>query len=150
MTAAPIPADAATALPPAEFGFPGPLRDKLVAAVLDGSKTATASLLTEYEREREPLPRVGDRSVVLDSAERPVAVIEVTAVRVVPLSEVDLAHAVAEGDTTVAGWRRAHEAFWHSEGMRTALGDPGFTVDDTTPVVLERFRVVAGVSATAS
>jgi hypothetical protein len=27
--------------------------------------------------------------------------------------------------------------------MRAALGDPYFAVHDTTPVVLERFRVVA-------
>jgi hypothetical protein len=31
--------------------------------------------------------------------------------------------------------------------MRTALDDPHFTVDDDTPVVLERFRVVADLRA---
>lgn len=82
--------------------------------------------------------------MVVDSRERPVAVIEVTEVRVVPLAEVDLAHAVdeGEGDTSVAGWRAGHERFWHGAEMRAALGDPGFTVDDATPVVLERFRIV--------
>ncbi|MER6910350.1 ASCH domain-containing protein [Streptomyces sp. NPDC000594] len=131
-------------LPRSEFAFPGPLRDRLVAAILDGSKTATTSLLIEYEREREPLPEAGDRSVVIDSEDCPVAVIEVTAVRVVPLGEVGLDHAVAEGEgfATVAGWRTAHETFWHGEGIREALGDPGFTVDDTTAVVLEHFQVV--------
>ncbi|MGW6918108.1 ASCH domain-containing protein [Kitasatospora sp. NPDC054939] len=132
-------------LPPALFAFPGPLRDRLVAAVLDGSKTSTTGLLTEYEREGEPLPEVGARSVVVDSDERPVAVIEVTGVRVVPLREVDLAHAVDEGEghTTVAQWRTDHEGFWHGAELRAAMGDPGFTVDDGTPVVLERFRLVA-------
>ncbi|MFC7218973.1 ASCH domain-containing protein [Streptomyces polyrhachis] len=132
-------------LPTAEFAFPGPLRDRLVAAILTGAKTATTGLLADYEHEGEPLPQVGHRAVVVDSADRPVAVIEVTAVRVVPLAEVDLAHAVDEGEghATVAGWRAAHERFWHSEQLRAALGDPGFTVDDTTPVVLERFRLVA-------
>ena len=43
-------------LPVAEFAFPGPLRDQLVAAILDGSKTTTTGLLVEYEREAEPLP----------------------------------------------------------------------------------------------
>lgn len=83
----------ATGLPTAEFAFPGPLRDRLVAAILDGSKTSTTGLATEDELEEEPLPRVGDRSVLVDSDERPVAVLEVTSLRVVPLSEVDLAHA---------------------------------------------------------
>jgi len=51
-------------LPRAEFGFPGPLRDRLVAAILDGSKTSTTSLLLGYESSDERLPTVGDRSVL--------------------------------------------------------------------------------------
>ncbi|MFF0246287.1 ASCH domain-containing protein [Streptosporangium sandarakinum] len=132
-------------LPEAEFAFPGPLRDALVTAILDGRKTATTSLAVEYERAGEPLPEVGERSAVVDSAGRPVAVIEVTSVRVVPLGEVDDAHAVDEGEghTTAGQWRAAHEEFWHGREMRSALDDAAFTVDDATPVVLERFRVVA-------
>ncbi|MFE0862634.1 ASCH domain-containing protein [Streptomyces rochei] len=133
------------ALPRAEFAFPGPLRDRLVAAILDGSKTSTTGLVVEYERDGEPLPEVGQRSVVVDSDDRPVAVVEVTEVRVVPLARVDLAHAVDEGEgyTSVAAWRAGHERFWHSAEMRAALGDPGFAVDDETQAVLERFRLVA-------
>ncbi|MFJ2723057.1 ASCH domain-containing protein [Streptomyces sp. NPDC091412] len=145
MTADPTQNTDPTLLPKAQFAFPGPLRDRLVAAILDGSKTATTGLLAEYEHEGEHLPSVGQRSVVVDSDDRPVAIIEVTDVRVVPLGEVDITHAVDEGEgcTTVEGWRADHEEFWHSEEMRRALGDPRFTVHDATPVVLERFRVAA-------
>lgn len=131
-------------LPTAEFGFPGPLRDRLVAAILDGTKTSTTGLVADWEHEGEALPVAGERSVVVDSDGRGVAVIELTEVRVVPLAEVDLAHAVdeGEGDTTVAGWRADHEAFWHGAEVRAALDDPGFTVDDTTLVILQRFRLV--------
>ncbi|MFC1421231.1 ASCH domain-containing protein [Streptacidiphilus cavernicola] len=131
-------------LPRAEFAFPGPLRDRLVAAILDGSKTSTTGLVVDYEHEGEALPEVGDRSVVIDSQDRPVAVIEVTGVRVVPLAQVDLAHVVDEGEghAGVAEWRAGHERFWHSEEMRAALAEPDFTVDDTTLTVLERFRLV--------
>lgn len=132
-------------LPRTEFAFPGPLRDLLVAAILDGSKTSTTGLVVDYEHEGEPLPEVGNRLVVVDSGDRPVAVIEVTGVRVVPLAQVDLAHAVDEGEghTSVAEWREGHERFWHSEEMRAALDDPEFTVDDATLAVLERFRLVS-------
>ncbi|MFI8834137.1 ASCH domain-containing protein [Streptomyces afghaniensis] len=138
------PADIAS-MPRIEFAFPGPLRDRLVAAILNGSKTSTTGLVADYEHEGEPLPEVGNRSVVVDSDQRPVAVVEVTSVRVVPLAQVNLAHVTDEGEghTSVAEWREGHERFWHSEEMRAALGDPGFTVDDTTPAVLERFRLVA-------
>ncbi|MGW3653841.1 ASCH domain-containing protein [Streptomyces sp. NPDC000878] len=132
-------------LPKAEFAFPGPLRDRLVAAILDGSKTSTTELVVDYEHDGEPLPEVGSRSVVVDSDDRPVGIIEVTGVRVVPLADVDLAHALDEGEdyTDVAAWRAGHERFWHSAEMRAALDDPGFTVDDSTPAVLKRFRLVA-------
>ncbi|MET7289600.1 ASCH domain-containing protein [Streptomyces sp. NPDC005573] len=132
-------------LPRVEFAFPGPLRDQLVAAILIGSKTATTGLVVDYEHEGESLPEVGSRSVVVDSDDRPVAVIEVTDVRVVLLAQVDLAHVVDEGEghTSVAEWRAAHERFWHSEEMRAALDDPEFTVDDATQAVLERFRLIA-------
>ncbi|MFD4244769.1 ASCH domain-containing protein [Streptomyces sp. NPDC058525] len=131
-------------LPPYLLGFPGPLRDRLVAAVLSGEKTSTTGLLAGYEAEGEALPVAGQRAALLDSAECPVAVLEMTDVRVLRLGEVDLEHAVAEGEgyATVAEWRSSHEEFWHAPELRELLGDPGFTVDDDTPVVTERFRIV--------
>lgn len=131
-------------LPPYEFAFPGPLRDKLVAAVLSGAKTSTTGLFREYEAEGEALPQVGARFAVVDSEERRVAVVEVVDVRVLPLGEVDLQHALDEGEgyASVAQWRAAHEKFWNSDQLREFLKDPEFVVDDDTLVVAERFRVV--------
>ena len=96
-------------LPVIEFAFPGPLRDQLVAAILTGEKTTTTGLLADYERENEPLPAPGLRQAVIDSADRPVAVIETTAVRVVRLADVDLGHAQGEGEgyASVTEWRPA-------------------------------------------
>jgi uncharacterized protein YhfF len=128
-----------------EFAFPGPLRDQLVAAILSGVKTTTSGLLVGYERDGDPLPHPGDRWVVIDSAGEPVALIEVVAVRVIRLADVDLAHAIGEGEGfgTVAEWRSDHEVFWHSDEVRADLGDPAFTVNDDTQVVAEEFRLVA-------
>ncbi|MCE0537787.1 ASCH domain-containing protein [Kineosporia rhizophila] len=135
-------------LPLSEFAFPGPLRDQLVAAILSGAKTSTSGLVLFYERENEPLPQVGRRSAVVDSQGRPVAVIELTEVRVVRLADVDLQHAVDEGEgfASVAQWRAGHEEFWHSAEVRAELGDPGFTVNDDTLVLAQRFRLVSAVT----
>ncbi|MEU3223850.1 ASCH domain-containing protein [Streptomyces sp. NPDC006976] len=132
------------ALKPCLLAFPGPLRDQLVAAVLDGRKVSTSGLLLEYETENEELPPVGERSALIDSDGRETAVLEVTEVRVLRLADVDLQHALDEGEgyASVAEWRAGHERFWHSDEMREALGDPEFTVDDETMIVAERFRVV--------
>ncbi|MET8269539.1 ASCH domain-containing protein [Streptomyces sp. NPDC005134] len=131
-------------LKPFLLAFPGPLRDQLVRAVLSGAKVSTTGLLAEYEAEKEELPPVGERSAVIDSAGREVAVVEVTEVRILRLGDIDLQHAIdeGEGDTSVAAWRASHERFWQGEEMREALGDPEFKVDDETLVVAERFRVV--------
>jgi uncharacterized protein YhfF len=133
-------------LPVCHFGFPGPQRDQLVAAVLRGEKTATASLRLEYEPEgRDELPQPGMRWVVVDSSDRPVAVIETSEVRVVRAGDVDEQFAFDEGEgfESVADWRAAHERFWGSDDYRREVGVT--EVEDDTMVVCERFRLVRTV-----
>ncbi|MCW6006038.1 ASCH domain-containing protein [Micromonospora sp. CPCC 205371] len=132
-------------LPTYEFAFPGPLRDRLVAAVLDGTKTTTTGLLQDYKIDGEPLPAEGSQAALIDSAGRRIAVIELTTVLIRRLGDVDLDHARDEGEgyDSVAAWRAGHEDYWHGSDYRGWLGNPGFTVDDDTPAVLERFRLVA-------
>jgi uncharacterized protein YhfF len=126
-----------------EFAFPGPLRDQLVAAIVAGSKTTTTGLLADYELDAEPLPRPGDRQVVIDSAGLPVTLIETVEVRVVRVGDIDLAHAVGEGEgyTSVAEWRSGHEVFWHSREYREYREDPMLTVNDDTIAVALQFRL---------
>lgn len=131
-----------------EFAFPGPLRDQLVAAILTGAKTTTTGLLADYELDAEPLPRPGDRQVVIDSAGRPVTLIEIVSARVVRVGDIGLPHATGEGEgyRSVAEWRSAHDRYWHSSQYRRYRGDPAFTVDDDTPAVAQEFRVVGDSS----
>mgnify|MGYP005991839205 CR=1 FL=1 len=130
-------------LPIVEFAFPGELRDSLVELVLSGRKTTTTGLLVEYTLQNEPLPVVGGCFGMVDSNGAVVGIIETVGVDVTRLRDVTVEHARDEGEghTTVAQWRAAHEKFWHSDAVRCELGDPTFTVDDDTPVVLERFRL---------
>ncbi|MDQ0708303.1 uncharacterized protein YhfF [Arthrobacter woluwensis] len=132
------------AWPVSEYAFPGPLRDRLVAALLDGTKTSTSSLLLEYSA-KEPVPRAGEHAVVVDSAGVPVAIETVTAVEVCRLDAVTMEHALAEGEGfgNVAEWRAAHEEFWHSAEFRESIGDPGFRVTEDTLVVCVRMAVRA-------
>ena len=129
--------DSVDELPPFELASPGPLRDKLVAAVLSGAKTSTSSLLVEYDGDDDPLPVVGQRYALVDSATRAIGVVETTEVRLLPIDEVDLAFARDEGEgyETVAAWREAHERFWYANV-------PDLVIDESTVVVAERFRLV--------
>jgi uncharacterized protein YhfF len=137
-------ADDPASLPAAEFAFPGPLRDRLVAAILSGEKTATASLVLEYEVEGERLPQAGDRGALVDSSGRRLAVLETTEVRVLRAADVDEAFARDEGEgfESVGDWREAHRRFWESEQYRAAVRRPDFELTDDELVVAERFRLV--------
>ena len=111
------------------------LRRRLVDAVLRGDKTATASLRDEYEpHTREPLQEVGESCLLVGWDDEPRAVLETTEVRIVPAGQVDLRFARDEGEgfRSVADWRAAHERFWS-----------GHAITDDTPVVCERFRLMA-------
>lgn len=130
-------------LPPSQpaawaFGATPQQADELLDLVLRGTKTATASSLRDYGADDEPLPQAGELSILLDGSGEPRAVIETTAVSVVPFDQVGPEHARAEGegDRSLAHWRRVHDQFWREHST-----DPrGFTPD--MPVVCEEFRLV--------
>ncbi len=122
-------------LPPFELGYARTeLRRKLTEAVLRGEKTATAGLATDHAPHTdEPLPKPGDRWVMLGYDDEPLAIVETTELRVVPAGAVDLHFARDEGEgfESVAAWRAAHERFWSDQ-----------EITDDTMIVCERFRVV--------
>ena len=132
-----------------EYAFPGPLRDKLVAAILSGEKTATASLHAEYQRFGEPLPTGGELEIVIDSDAKPVCITRKTHVTLVPLSQVTDVHAVAEGEgfKESADWRAGHIAFWNSPEFVESMGEPGVEIKDETLVVLVSMEVIAITAA---
>ena len=130
---------AAAVPPPAwAFGDNPELADELLALVLSGTKTATADLVRSYEAAGEPIPQVGDLSIVLDGAGAPRALLRTTRVDIVPFTAVTAEHArlEGEGDRTLASWRADHERHFR----RTA--PDGFVFSDEASVVCERFKVL--------
>ncbi len=127
-------------VPPAWcFGDSAELADELVALVVHGPKRATAGALSDYEADGDPVPAVGDRSIVTDGTMRPRAVVEVTDVRIGPLSSVDEAFAwdEGEGDRTREWWLDAHT--WYFTRRFASLG---LDFHPDIPVVFERFAVL--------
>ncbi len=120
------------------FGDHAELADELLALVLAGTKTATASALWEIEADGDPVPRTGDLSILLDGAGHPHAVIRTTQVRVVPFIDVDAEHAYleGEGDRSLAHWRTAHELYFRRSASDERAYDPAM------PIVLERFELL--------
>ena len=113
--------------------------DLLADLVVSGTKTATASAYPLYELEKEPLPQAGAYSVILDSKENAVCVIQTTKVTIVPFNEVTAEHAFqeGEGDRSLDYWRKVHEHFF-TECLREA----GLEFSPDMKVVCEEFVAV--------
>ena len=116
------------------FGNDAEMADSLGKLVRDGPKRAT-SLFSTYQDDDEPLPTVGDLSVVLDGGGAPMCVIRTVIVEVRPFGHVDerFAWTEGEGDRSLEYWRAEHVRFFESEGR---------PVNDDTPVVLETFELL--------
>ncbi|MFT9846150.1 ASCH domain-containing protein [Aneurinibacillus sp. REN35] len=90
----------------------GASADWLADLVVEGKKTATTSGFVFYELEKEPIPQAGEYNIVLDGQVKPVAVIQIQSVEVVPMNEVTEEFALAEGEGDYRFWWDAHEKFF--------------------------------------
>ncbi|GAF41995.1 hypothetical protein JCM14202_3993 [Agrilactobacillus composti DSM 18527 = JCM 14202] len=80
------------------FGDNAQLADELADLVLSGQKTATTSNYILYGLTNEPLPKVGDLSIILNGSQLPVCVIETTKVYKTTFAQVSAEHARKEGE----------------------------------------------------
>ncbi len=113
--------------------------NELAELVYKGQKTATCSSHWLYEVEGEPVPQVGDYSVIENWKGNAVCIIKTIAVNLVPFDEVtaEFAYKEGEGDRSLEHWRRVHEEFFKAE-----LIDAGKEFSDRMLLVCEEFEVV--------
>ena len=118
-----------------QFGDSAEMADELAALVVAGVKTATASLVSDYDEAADTLPFAGTHWVMCAGDGTPLAVLRTTDVRTGPIDSVDdgFAWDEGEGDRTRDGWLAGHGVFW------TRVSGGTWTPD--TEVVFERFEV---------
>ncbi|MFZ1699238.1 MAG: ASCH domain-containing protein [Pyrinomonadaceae bacterium] len=121
------------------FGSDPAMALELVGLVLEGKKTATASLAKTNDIEPQNAPVDDGYSVVTDFEGRPMCVIQTTEIRHLPFADVDAAFAAdeGEGDRSLAYWRQVHHDYFTREAAKH-----GFEFDETSIVCCERFRLV--------
>ncbi len=118
------------------FGDAGPMRRRLTALTLAGTKVATAGLWQQdYLDEGEAIDVVGERQAVLGNDDRVVAVVEITRVETYRMDAVpwEFAQAEGEGFTSIEHWYSGHSSYDARHGI---------AVDDDTIFVCVWFRVV--------
>jgi len=121
------------------FGDSAELADELLSLVLGGTKTATSTLVLEFESEGERLPRIGDHWVACDGGGAPRAVLRTVELRIGVADSVDETFARDEGEDDLSrdSWLEQHRRYW----TRVCAARGGEWRDDLE-VVFERIRVV--------
>ena len=119
-----------------EFGTPGESRARLINFVVNGHKRATAGLLSDYDREGEPVEYVGECLAMTGNDGSHVATLMVTRVVITRFGNVpdEFALAEAEGDLTAADFRASHSEYW------TRAGE---TITDDTAIVQVYFDLLS-------
>ena len=117
----------------------GEAPDKLADLVLQGIKTATCSAYDLYLIYNEPLPQTGDYSVILNSNEEAVCIIQTLKIYVTEFNQVSEEHAFkeGEGDRSLDYWRKIHMSFLTNE-----LASVNKPFGENTKVVCEEFAVM--------
>jgi uncharacterized protein YhfF len=99
------------------FGCTPEVANDRAEKVITGKKTATSSPYASGSVNDSDYPEVGRHDIVLDGSDRPAAVIETTSLRIKKFVEIDEAHALAEGYSSLAEWMSFKEDMFRREGI---------------------------------
>ena len=121
------------------FGNNSKMARELVGSVLQGKKTATASLVEENKLNPESAPVPDGYSVVTDFEGNPQCVIQTTEIRHLPFDEVDAQFAFdeGEGNQTLEYWRDGHWRYFSKEAKKLEI-----EFDEKSLVTCERFKLL--------
>ena len=109
--------------------------EKLISLVLSGDKRATTSLYNEYIKNKEPLPKIGEKSIIQHDNNNDACLIEIEKVIITEFKNTtdDLAFIEGEGDKSLEYYRNEHYKIFKKI-------DSNF--NDESKVVFEMFKVI--------
>lgn len=112
---------------------------ELATLVLNGVKSASASLVWTYEHEGKRPPWPGCLSIMTDWSGKPLGIIETLTIEAVPFDEVtaEFAACEGEGDLSLRYWQQGHWEYFERECKRI-----GRQVEPGMLVLCERFDLV--------
>ncbi len=113
--------------------------DELAQLVLKGEKSATATSLWGLEAEGEPLPSVGELSIITNWVGEAQCIIQTVLIETLAFKTVpeEFAAAEGEGDKSLDFWRSVHKEVFTEE-----LLEHGIKFSEDMPVLCETFQVV--------
>lgn len=113
--------------------------NECIVLVEKGIKRATATSLWWFEKNKEPLPKVGDLYIVTDWYGNAKAIIETTKVEKTSYNEItaEFAAAEGEGDKSLTYWKDVHKAYYTRE-----LKAYNEKFDENMMIVCEYFKTI--------
>ena len=124
-----------------QWGWEGtPMADELAELILIGKKTASCSAYDEWLYENEdPKSKIGSYTIVLNSKDEPVGIIQYTDMTIMPFNEVteEFARAEGEGDLSYDYWYNGHVKFFTE--LMPQIGKEFY---EAMPVVCERWKLI--------
>lgn len=113
--------------------------DDCAELVVKGIKRATATSLWWYEKNNEPLPRIGDKYIVTDWNGNAKAIIETIKIEQVPYNKITskFAEIEGEGDKSLEYWKQVHKEYYTRE-----MKPFNEQFDENMIIVCEHFKTV--------
>jgi len=107
--------------------------------VVKGIKQATATSLWWYEKNNEPLPKIGDQFIITDWKGNAKAIIQTTKFEQVPYNKItaEFAEIEGEGDKSLEYWKRVHEAYYKRE-----MEPVGDKFNEEMIIICEYFKTI--------
>ncbi|PCJ22682.1 MAG: RNA-binding protein [Flavobacteriales bacterium] len=107
--------------------------------VMKKIKQATCSSLISFEKENEPLPKVGDIDIITNWNGEALAIIETTEVTLITYHQIDESFAIAEGegDKSLAYWKKVHWDFFKRE-----LAEFGESPSEGMMLIAQKFKTI--------
>ena len=121
------------------WGNSAELADRIARLITSGIKTTTSSLLWSQQKHQWVLEKPGDKTIVLDSKNNPVCIVEIQAVFVRPFDQVDaeFVYNYGEGDRTMDFW---HKNMW--EYYQEECQELGKNAEKDMPMICQVFKVI--------
>ena len=99
-----------------EAGYCGSrdITNSLIALYLSYKKSAGSSLVADFAHHADPLPKVGNYWIALDSGDNPKLILKTVSVEFNRFGAMPerIAKAEGEGDCSLAHWKAVHERHW--------------------------------------
>jgi len=107
--------------------------------VTKGIKRATATSLWWFEKNNEPLPKIGDQAIITNWYGKPGAIIETIKIAPTPYNEItsEFAEIEGEGDRSLAYWKKVHKAYYQRE-----MEPYGDKFEENMMIICEYFKTI--------